>query len=159
MKIKTKGRIGRIFGILFLFSALIPAMFSQPLGWVSYTEPGIFDALEDFDKWGTEDQFEAYLYGVQSPESNSSFLLVLKIRLYSPPTFYLKRVWIIDDENILSSGPSNEFSGEFMVWNNGPKWDPESYVDIVVKIRPQYKTIYLVAKDVYINRVDSTYHD
>lgn len=148
--------IGGIFGVLFLSSAVIPIVFYQPIGWTSYTEPGICTAEERFGLFSTWVSLEASLWEFIEVVTPTRYSLAVKIsRIYCYMS--IKRVWIIDGDSIYSTGPSKEKSFEnyefTMIWRNYPALSPHADVSVVVKIWIQWEIHYLIDRDCPIHMI------
>lgn len=153
MRKVLKAGIGATFGFLLLASVVVPIFIPYITGWTHYyVEPGIYEALENFDKDNLANQFEIHIWRDFMPSWDYEHDR-LRMRVYYSCPNVIKRVWITDGENFSSSPASKLFSNEYgngMYWSGGPKWDTGIYIDVVIKIQIRYHTFYLVAKHQYI---------
>ena len=55
-----------------------------------------------------------------------------------PSSTIIKRLWLINGLDIISTLPTEEYSVDGntleMVFRNGPKWGPNIFVDVIVKL-------------------------
>ena len=154
--------IGGIFGIVILSSAVLPIVFYQPFVWSSYTEPGIYNAEDQFGLFQAWVRMEAELWIIHStlvpppPDSPYRILNIDISRIFCYMS--VKRVWIIDGDKTYSTIASrdhtrlpyenNVFS---MTWSNCPELPSDAIVDVVAKIWIQKEIHYLIARDCPIN--------
>jgi len=135
-----------LVGFSVLTTVLLVYIWPSPdSGWEYYTEPCIFSALEEVNVNNITYSLETYMWRdfmPISPPDGKPLIVIIRIHALGVEDFPLstkiERLWLIDELNIISTLPTEEYSVNGntleMVFRNGPKWGPGIFVDVIVKL-------------------------
>jgi hypothetical protein len=151
-------------GILAIpFGLLIPKEDSGYPKWYYYIESGIYSAFEEVSIHGVRYTLDTDIWRdffPPSPPNGRPLIAIIKVHAVDMDEFPLstkiERLWLINEGNIISTLATEEYSVEEgtleMVFRDGPKWEPEIYIDVVVKLNSVFypNVYYLMAKNQYI---------
>lgn len=142
-----------------------PNLPSSDSEWVYYIEPCIYTASEEVIVDGITYSLETYMWRdfmPISPPDGKPLIVIIRIHAEGvddfPLSTIIKRLWLIDDSDLTSTLPTEEYSVNGntleMVFRNGPKWGPGILVDVVVKLAKLDLNFCIKAIDQTIHRTD-----
>lgn len=133
---------------LSLFSAILLVYIWQPpinSEWEYYIEPCIYTASEEVNVDGITYSLETFMWRdfmPISPPDGKPLIVIVWVNALGvndfPSSTIIKRLWLINGLDIISTLPTEEYSVDGntleMVFRNGPKWGPNIFVDVIVKL-------------------------
>lgn len=135
-----------LIGFLVLFTVLLVFDWPSPDSeWEYYIEPCIFTASEEVNVGGITYSLQTYMYRdfmPISPPDGRPLIVIIRVHALGvddfPLSTIIERLWLIDGSNIISTLPTEEYSVDGntleMAFLNGPKWGPDIFVDVIVKL-------------------------
>ncbi|MFX1488648.1 MAG: hypothetical protein ACFFBI_05835 [Promethearchaeota archaeon] len=127
--------------------------------WHYYIEPGIYTASEEVEINGIKYTLDTFIHRdffPPAPPNGEPLIAVIYVHAVDTDEFPLstriKRLWLIDEGNIISTLATEYCSVDgstyIMVFHDGPKWEPEIYIDVIVKLKSRYSSPqYLLANN------------
>jgi len=154
-----------LIGFLVLFTVLLVFDWSSPDSeWKYYIEPCIFTASEEVNVGGITYSLETYMYRdfmPISPPDGRPLIVIIWVHALGvndfPLSTIIERLWLIDGSNIISTLPTEKYSVDGntlrMAFLNGPKWGPDIFVDVIVKLIDMDFSFCVKAVDQPIHRI------
>ena len=154
-----------LIGFLVLSTFLLVFDWPSPDSeWEYYIEPCIFTASEEVNVGGITYSLETYMYRdfmPISPPDGRPLIVIIRVHALGvndfPLSTIIERLWLIDGSNIISTLPTEKYSVDGntfrMAFLNGPKWGPDIFVDVIVKLIDMDFSFCVKAVDQPIHRI------